>query len=114
ISACDANLDVTSVDPRGQLGRSFGEHVEEPNADAGLERGRDPASSLGDRLVSQRGQLIEIVLQRVEMSLQLHNDVIMTSSRCLSNFAAKSPQSGWFCTALVSTARLLIAAPREK
>ena len=88
--AGEADLDVTRTELRADLERSLGQELEQPQPQRGRERLAQPVRCDRDLLVADARQRGELGLQCLNVRIELHRDVIMTSLSCLSSVCVLS------------------------
>ena len=79
LTAGETDLDPTGFELAADLEGGLAEEVEEPEMERGAESLAQAASGLGGRLVSEAGSRREVVLNRLDVALELHDDITMTS-----------------------------------
>jgi len=79
LAAGETDLDPTGFELAADLESGLAEEVEEPQMERGAERLAQAASGLGGRLVSEARGCREVVLNRLNVTLELHDDINMTS-----------------------------------
>ena len=119
LTAGETDLDPTGFELSPDLESGLAEEVEEPEMERGPERLAQAASGLGGRLVAERCSRRELVLDRLDVALELHCDITMTSQmqsvkrqRSTSNGSATLKCNPWSrdpaltpCPPLVRAAR---------
>src|SRR6185503_11611116 len=79
IAAREANLDATGLDLAADLERRLAEEVEQVEVECRRQRLSHAASRLRRRVVTERGGRSEVLLDRMDVAVELHCDISMTS-----------------------------------
>ena len=83
--AREPDVDAPARKLGADLVRRLLEHLEEPEAERRRQRSGEAGGGLGDRVVADGGDRLEVCLQRLDVWRNLHRDIIMTSLWHLSN-----------------------------
>ncbi len=83
--AGEADLDVARAELRADLERGLGQELEQAQPQRGGERLAQPIRCDRNLLVADARQRGELGLQCLNVRIELHRDVIMTSLSCLSS-----------------------------
>jgi hypothetical protein len=75
----ETHLDPTGFELAADLESGLAEEVEKPEMERGTESLAQASSGLGGRLVSEAGGVRQILLDRLDVAIELHDDIIMTS-----------------------------------
>ncbi len=83
--AGEADLDVARGELRADLERRLGQELEQAEPERRGERLAQPLRGGRDLLVADARQGGELGLQCLDVRIELHRDIIMTSLSCLSS-----------------------------